>query len=945
MKKLLAFLCLLLGVPAFGLEGTNKVNVQVTYADFLLTYQQVRRTTLLPLVPFGDYGGTTLLAPIPRSQVTSSTGSTTFSNVVSGYAYRLTFDTPFGSTVRTCGFPAQLTGTVSVVTYLGDIHAMSFYYLYRTNDVLSSAQTNILVANVINSGTMAYSNAAGATGFQNWVTNTIAALGGAGATNSGGVSMKAGTGPISLATNLVNTLVTISSSAFYPDYPSTANFDGQVQVANLVSAGNVELDGDLVNTGGDIIGTRKIVIDDDTGVFGFYGSIAHTSNAPPNIATNPAAADNAILVKTGDRVKWTNTIVANLTGDGGGVTNLGDLSFSTNPPPNGYIWQASRTPTFSINSFFIWAAALDATNDFGTNILKWYTNTILWNSTNLLMGGLVDTIQIDDGWEWYVRDSNGDLAWNTNVWGGATTGIPYWANFAHTNGMKFWLYTSFYSNTCALLPGTPLATVRRDIQKMMSWGVDGTGVDECDPTGFYVTHPEYLREWLRIANQAVIDYHCAVANTGGICRPFFIQQNPFANQVNPAHFYPDIIYGVNNITFAYGTDTTPTPANSFAVGRQAMNMKTFWGPGHQPEGSIGIYNSALGADATALWMLTNLANVKAMTHQHWRMGAGDRTGAYPNGGTADLYGKTEATVLTNSLVNAVWRDKEQLPASLVRSNNLVEVWNTPLGHPLGVTAGYSNALLLVNDNAGIAASSNIFLNVMDFGGFSNVTYLLREPWRGGVIFMTNQVTLAVGKTNSDMYIVSSLANAVTNYASEVAFNFSKDFPNPASLRWKPTADGVTAMYMDGQTVPPDLWATANGGTRYINGPGGILMGKNITGGDLRFYMDSAGGFIIGNTALWLTAPGENNIAAVSNVVSIFGNLMATNRAAAVGGGVMGASTSTVSNSYAGIQAQLNIIGGGLGSGCVLWVSNWTAYYVCTNRNAAKQVTNLVVDFK
>lgn len=145
MRRILAVFLLLLVLPAWA-QSTNTVNVSYTWTDFLLAPQSVRKATLTPLVPFADFNGA-ILSAVPRSLVTGTNGSVTFSNVVSGYSYQIQLDTPYGSTVRTDGFPTSLTGNVNGRDYLGTIQGMNFFYLYPTNlSIYTSGISNTLYA-------------------------------------------------------------------------------------------------------------------------------------------------------------------------------------------------------------------------------------------------------------------------------------------------------------------------------------------------------------------------------------------------------------------------------------------------------------------------------------------------------------------------------------------------------------------------------------------------------------------------------------------------------------------------------------------------------------------------------------------------------------------------------------------------------------------------------
>lgn len=139
MKKLIFFLALILCAINVG-----AIDVYYRYTDFQLTTQSVKRVTQTPLQPFADYNGAILTAT-PRVNVTDTNGVTYFSNTIPGYSYRVQLDTPYGSTIRTTGFPASLTGVVNGRDYLGDIHAMTFYYLYPTNSPFLAAGNNITI--------------------------------------------------------------------------------------------------------------------------------------------------------------------------------------------------------------------------------------------------------------------------------------------------------------------------------------------------------------------------------------------------------------------------------------------------------------------------------------------------------------------------------------------------------------------------------------------------------------------------------------------------------------------------------------------------------------------------------------------------------------------------------------------------------------------------------
>ncbi len=137
MRKALAFLAFLLPILSLC-AGT--VDPTYTFQDFQTTPQAVRKITQTPLKPMADYGGAILSAK-PSSQNTSGAGSATFSNTVAGYAYRIQLDTPYGSTIRTCAYPATLTGPVTASVYLGNLVGQDFYYLYPVPSLATNYDT------------------------------------------------------------------------------------------------------------------------------------------------------------------------------------------------------------------------------------------------------------------------------------------------------------------------------------------------------------------------------------------------------------------------------------------------------------------------------------------------------------------------------------------------------------------------------------------------------------------------------------------------------------------------------------------------------------------------------------------------------------------------------------------------------------------------------------
>lgn len=137
------------------------VDVTYYFTDFNLNPQSVTRVTQTPLPHFADYNGA-ILTPSPIALITSGAGAVTFTNTIAGYTYRIQIDTPFGSTVRTCGIPVNVSGPVNGLNYIGNIGGLTngavttFYYLYlsptgggATNAVATVSSNGVAIGNFV----------------------------------------------------------------------------------------------------------------------------------------------------------------------------------------------------------------------------------------------------------------------------------------------------------------------------------------------------------------------------------------------------------------------------------------------------------------------------------------------------------------------------------------------------------------------------------------------------------------------------------------------------------------------------------------------------------------------------------------------------------------------------------------------------------------------------
>jgi hypothetical protein len=450
------FLCLAAG-------AATTVDITYTFTDFQLTAAAVRRVTQTPLQPFADYNGAILTAA-PSVQVTSGAGSVTFSNSVPGYSYRVQIDTPYGSTIRTCGVPVTASGAINGRDYLGEIKGERFYYLYTQPGTLTSTNTGTAgqVFAWLTSGTGYWANASALPGSQSPLVQNVN-----GAqyqvTNLATVQM----------TNLV--IKGPNGSTIFREYPSQhSGFSNELQLSTFELGAGLYVglgfanpvawmttDGDIVSKIGRFWGNGGGLtnVPSASNATNFWGSLSPT-NLPAGIATSNYVGTFWLTM---DR-----------------LTN--------GAPPPSVIWRpaANRPAMMSYDTFT--DSAQFAPNDMGlaanraacaeSNLLA---VAISFNTNNIP----VEWIELQDGWEATARNAAGELMWEPTLY---PNGLPNTISNLHYLGKKVRLYTSFstlsddpsVATTCLGLPATTFRTVQRDLQLWASWGVDGFFFDNCN---------------------------------------------------------------------------------------------------------------------------------------------------------------------------------------------------------------------------------------------------------------------------------------------------------------------------------------------------------------------------------------------------------------------------------------------------------------------------------
>ncbi|XP_033023957.1 alpha-N-acetylgalactosaminidase-like isoform X1 [Lacerta agilis] len=85
-------------------------------------------------------------------------------------------------------------------------------------------------------------------------------------------------------------------------------------------------------------------------------------------------------------------------------------------------------------------------------------------------------VNLDDCWAANKRDAQGRLQPNPERF---PSGIKALADYIHSKGLKFGIYSDLGSETCSGYPGTTLDTIETDAKTFAEWGVDMLKLDGC----------------------------------------------------------------------------------------------------------------------------------------------------------------------------------------------------------------------------------------------------------------------------------------------------------------------------------------------------------------------------------------------------------------------------------------------------------------------------------
>ncbi len=155
------------------------------------------------------------------------------------------------------------------------------------------------------------------------------------------------------------------------------------------------------------------------------------------------------------------------------VTGAATITLASAPPAAALDNGLALTPQMGFNNW----NATHCGADFNEDMVKGIAD--LFVSSGLKDAGY-QYVNLDDCWAAKDRDVNGDYVPNATRF---PHGIKALADYVHSKGLKFGLYTSAGTMTCAqTMPGS-LGHERQDAKLWASWGVDYLKYDNCNNEG------------------------------------------------------------------------------------------------------------------------------------------------------------------------------------------------------------------------------------------------------------------------------------------------------------------------------------------------------------------------------------------------------------------------------------------------------------------------------
>jgi alpha-galactosidase len=359
-----------------------------------------------------------------------------------------------------------------------------------------------------------------------------------------------------------------------------------------------------------------------------------------------------------------------------------------------------RTLFFAAVYLLFFAAALPALDDGQAR-----TPPMGWNSWNKIgcnvnedavkkaADGMVKTgmkdagyqyIVIDDCWQ-ISRDEQGNILADPKKF---PSGMKALADYVHSVGLKFGIYSDAGRKTCAGRPGSR-GYEFQDARQYAAWGVDYLKYDWCSTNG-QQTQESYtlMRDALKLAGRPIVFSLCEWGNS-----------KPWTWAANVGHLWRT----TTDIVDQWEGRRPRNGAGILTLADMQAELYSFAGPGHWNDPDMLEVGNG------------GMSNIEYRSHfSLWAIMAAPLIA----GNDLDKMTPETSAILLNKDVIAVDQDALGTQGKRVRHENDQDVWVKPL---------QNGAIAVVMLNRG-AAEQTITLNWADLGVPAEKSFSVRDLW-------------------------------------------------------------------------------------------------------------------------------------------------------------------------------------------------------------------------